>query len=325
MAKDRKASALLQGNASDLNRLPISGNLNTSKGEIAARVSSPASSPSLSSQNAAMEPQERIHGKWQYIALALIALHLLAVFAEPLRFFSRSDVQVAPNAELVRNFVRPYSQFLFLDHGYFFFAPNPGPGHLIRILNSPEPVPTLEDDRRLTPLAEAKTLELSGSKIVQLPDRNVHTPRLLYHRYLMLSEFYYSSFVPPEIHPDLQADERITKLWKRDRDIYVQLKDSLHRYGREKSGYPFARVDRIERELPDAKTTLTDRVRISDIRWQYILPESPFVESPRNSPASTNRPIPGGLANPLPNRRRPAANPGDAQAPIPAEVIPTPR
>jgi hypothetical protein len=63
---------------------------------------------------------------------------------------------------------QPYLDVLALGNGYRFFAPEPGPSHLVRYEI------TLPDG----------TLEQG-----YFPDRAKHRPRLLYHRYFMLSEF----------------------------------------------------------------------------------------------------------------------------------------
>ncbi len=61
----------------------------------------------------------------------------------------------------------PAHQALFLGHGYRFFAPNPGPSHLLvfRIYRQGELV------------REGK-----------FPNRDEHWPRVIYHRWFMLSE-----------------------------------------------------------------------------------------------------------------------------------------
>ncbi|NIO41435.1 MAG: hypothetical protein GTO41_15415, partial [Burkholderiales bacterium] len=66
---------------------------------------------------------------------------------------------------------------MFLDHGYRFFAPEPGPGHLVRY--------------------EVTTSDGAGAA-GQFPDRDRIWPRLLYHRWFMLSEtaFAASSSLP---------------------------------------------------------------------------------------------------------------------------------
>jgi hypothetical protein len=64
--------------------------------------------------------------------------------------------------------MQPYLDVLSLGNGYRFFAPEPGPSHLVRY------EATLDDG----------TLEQGV-----FPNRDIHRPRLLYHRYFMLSEF----------------------------------------------------------------------------------------------------------------------------------------
>ncbi len=76
---------------------------------------------------------------------------------------------VAPSSELVREtwgWFQPYLQFLYLDHGYHFFAPEPMESTLLSY--------------------EAKRAD--GTVVRgRIPDR-VTQPRLLYHRYFMLTE-----------------------------------------------------------------------------------------------------------------------------------------
>jgi hypothetical protein len=63
--------------------------------------------------------------------------------------------------------IAPIHRALFLGHGYRFFAPDPGPTH-----------------RLLYRGVRADGTEFSG----HFPDRENHWPRLLYHRWFMLSE-----------------------------------------------------------------------------------------------------------------------------------------
>src|SRR4051812_9871294 len=98
------------------------------------------------------------------VASALLVAHLCAVFVGPWAMPPAGSL-------LSRSFAAalgPYVQAMYLDNGYRFFAPEPGPSHLIRyeIL--------LPDGKRVEGY---------------FPDRKRHWPRLLYHRYFMLSEF----------------------------------------------------------------------------------------------------------------------------------------
>ena len=67
--------------------------------------------------------------------------------------------------------VSPVHRALFLGHGYRFFAPNPGPSHLVQY----------------------KITRSDGTQQESFfPDRETIHPRLLYHRWFMLSETVYS-------------------------------------------------------------------------------------------------------------------------------------
>jgi hypothetical protein len=175
---------------------------------------------------------------------------------------------------------------MFLDHGYFFFAPNPGPGHLLRVMADDEPLPTPKDRFGVNP-----------HEGLLFPDRNRHKPRLLYHRYLMFADFINSRFAPPELDPELVKDPLIQKSWTKDRSIYTSLVRAVSDNVKRESQQPFVRVDRLEREIPDRISTLQQQVRISDPRWIQILPEtttnalvgdSPTATTPNTVPAIPN-------------------------------------
>jgi hypothetical protein len=93
----------------------------------------------------------------------LLVLHLVAIAAAPLAMEPAS----LP-AQKVFAFFRPYLDAAFLNHGYHFFAPEPGPSHLIRYEL------TFADGR------------IEGGVV---PDPAEQKPRLNYHRHFMLSEF----------------------------------------------------------------------------------------------------------------------------------------
>lgn len=109
---------------------------------------------------------------WQRALVSLVLiLHLIAVVIAPL-----SDPP--PASELSRTiagYFRPYLKLASLDNGYRFFAPDPGPSHLIRF-----------------------ELTKSDGKVVrgEFPKRGEQFPRLLYHRFFMLSETMFSMSAP---------------------------------------------------------------------------------------------------------------------------------
>ncbi len=94
----------------------------------------------------------------------LVIFHVVAVFVGPWAM----PPQTSELSGGIARFYRPYLEGLFLANGYRFFAPEPGPSHLVRYEM------TLNDGSQATGV---------------FPDRAHHVPRLLYHRYFMLSEF----------------------------------------------------------------------------------------------------------------------------------------
>lgn len=101
------------------------------------------------------------------IVSVLVLLHLLAVFSAP---FAMPE----PSSELsvgIDQITGPYTSALYMRHGYRFFAPDPGPSHLLRY----------------------EVVSSDGESIVEgrFPDKSVHIPRLMYHRFFMISEHFW--------------------------------------------------------------------------------------------------------------------------------------
>jgi len=96
------------------------------------------------------------------VVSVLVALHVVALLVGPL------SVPDSIIGRFLGRFYRPYIEAAYLNHGYKFFGPDPGPSHMVRY-----------------------ELELAdgGSLKGVFPDREEHRPRLLYHRHFMLSEF----------------------------------------------------------------------------------------------------------------------------------------
>ncbi len=115
------------------------------------------------------------------IVSLLIVFHLFAVFVAPMS-------NPPPSSQLfnrLSSLFSPYLQALFLNHGYRFFAPEPGPSHLVRY-----EIYSTETEQ------PGEFPEYNGI----FPDRRKHWPRLIYHRWFMLSEtvFAENSLIPSE-------------------------------------------------------------------------------------------------------------------------------
>jgi hypothetical protein len=98
------------------------------------------------------------------VVSALVLFHVVAVFLGPFA----TPPQTSELAMRLGRSIQPYLDILNLANGYRFFAPEPGPSHLVRY---------------------ELTMPDGTTREGIFPNRNEHWPRLLYHRYFMLSEF----------------------------------------------------------------------------------------------------------------------------------------
>jgi len=99
-----------------------------------------------------------------------LVYHLFAIVVAP--------ASVPPTSEAIRSLwggFRHYLEATHFNHGYHYFSPAPGNSSLVRY------VATFPDGH---------------SEVGQIPDREVHQPRLFYHRHFMLTE--YLGSLPPE-------------------------------------------------------------------------------------------------------------------------------
>jgi len=84
---------------------------------------------------------------------------------------------------------RPYLDLLYLNHGYSFFAPEPGPSYVI----------------------EYEVRRKDGSvERGRLPDIEKHRPRLMYHRYFMLATQNFGLMMDAEARGKITADSTNT-------------------------------------------------------------------------------------------------------------------
>ncbi|MBI2825722.1 MAG: hypothetical protein HYX69_13640 [Planctomycetia bacterium] len=105
----------------------------------------------------------------RWAASAVILWHLAAVLVGPL------SLPPTMLTDRIGPIFRPYLSATYLNHAYKFFAPDPGPSHLVRYeLEMPD-----------------------GTKTAGVfPSLTDEWPRLFYHRHFMLSEFI--NIAPPD-------------------------------------------------------------------------------------------------------------------------------
>lgn len=113
------------------------------------------------------------------IVSLLLILHLAAIASAPWAMQPSSLL-----AQRVFGFFRPYLDAAYLNHGYHFFAPEPGPSHQVRY-----------------ELEYADGQKLDGV----FPNADRQTPRLAYHRHFMLTESVNRIAVTPNEQTTLQV------------------------------------------------------------------------------------------------------------------------
>jgi len=156
----------------------------------------------------------------------------------------------------LRVWLRPYVEFCYLSHGYRFFN-EPGPSHILRY--------ELEyDDGR--PNVTGK-----------LPDREVHWPRLFYHRHFMLAEHLNTMLmaVPPEPPAEIERHSDEYRAWREARDHARRLADAyVHSYAQHlcwRHDAPRVSLEGLARRLPTRDDIVRRHKRLDD-------PE--FIERP---------------------------------------------
>jgi hypothetical protein len=217
----------------------------------------------------------------------LIIGHLWAVVSRPIEFATQGPFGNSPSATLFRLPVLRYSQFTYLDHGYAFFAPDPGPSHLI--------------DATIRPAGGGDPIEL------RFPSLNDQWPRLLYHRHFMLAEFLNDLHHPPGEPPaELRQDPEALRSWHGSRRRYETIHDSI--VGRLRARYPDAEIAirRVEHRQPGLPEYFAGNVALDDPRLYQTLLDTesglpqppagdgvlmPFGESPQPSATPVSQPF----------------------------------
>lgn len=213
-----------------------------SKRKVAGQQELP---PVSSSQDASLKP-------WIKVLVSLwLAIHVTAVFIAPFAFASNSGPAPSPFADAAYRLFRPYIGALYLDHGYFFFAPNPGPSHLVDY--------KVEFDDGRPPVTG------------RIPDLKTERPRLLYHRHFMISESLNNRFVPAEPPPEpsppaltASAEQKVLyqasrrdfdrqlAAWRHGRKQYEAMRGSFEDHLKHTFGGQRVTLTRVEHLLPTA-------------------------------------------------------------------------
>lgn len=162
------------------------------------------------------------------IITSLIVVHLLAIVLPPLSFQARGRSGVSPFIGRLVAPIEAYCQFLYLNRGYAFFAPDPGPSHLIQV--------RVQD-------TEGHDEEMF------YPDINRQWPRLLYHRYFMLAE-YLNEVYRPSVESGSEYSQEELGILRKDREKYDLIRNSYSLHLQNVHGGKQVSLRRIEHLLP---------------------------------------------------------------------------
>ena len=198
------------------------------------------------------------------IASLLIAAHVAAVFIAPFTFASTPAPGVSdgsPAALAAMRWFHPYIEAMFLQHGYAFFAPDPGPSHLFRV-----------------------KLEFADGRPAEewrFPDLQRHRPRLLYHRHFMLSERLWVGHVPSVAPPGLSENIEELMQWRRSRESYETyyhtLRDSYLQHLIHRRGATSGVLARVEHRLAGVEEIRERRRRLNAPESYAIHPDDARV------------------------------------------------
>lgn len=198
---------------------------------------------------------------WLKILVSLLLLtHLTVVIAAP-------AAMVPPRSRLAREIVQlaaPYLEAGNVSHGYAFFAPDPGPSHLIRYV--------LYWDDGDNPR------ELKG----KFPDIDRHWPRLRYHRHFMLTDQLASVAMGPEKPPRLSDDPEYVRIWKDEVEVWKQARARFFEFMRSYAQHLISvhQADRV-----DLYYVQHNIPRLEDVlAGQPLSHESLFVNLPSEHP-----------------------------------------
>lgn len=195
---------------------------------------------------------------WRLLISAVILFHLIAVIIAPTALLFPSNMAVT-----VRQWLSPYLDVAYLDHGYQFFAPEPGPSHLVRY-----------------------KLELPNGDFRrgEFPDLNSQWPRQFYHRHFMLSEKLTGLYPPPLTTPPPEASmEEI----RRVRAEHAQVMSIFERFARSyaqqlmrTAGAKRIHIELVEHAIAPPERVASEGLRLNDPSSYRVIWQADYEADP---------------------------------------------
>jgi hypothetical protein len=193
------------------------------------------------------------------ISVLLIA-HIVAIFMPPFMLQASGSGGSSPFGIMVMNLFAPYIDIAFLNHGYAFFAPNPGPSHLVRA--------RIEFDDGRDPIEET------------FPDLDRQWPRLLYHRHFMLSEQLTAQYQPPQLPPEISQEPELAERWQTARRMYELKWRSFEEHLATKYDTTHVTLTRVRHRMIDVYEVGQQHKKLDAPDTFYDLREDGFIPPP---------------------------------------------
>ncbi|HIA20065.1 MAG: hypothetical protein VB862_13670 [Pirellulaceae bacterium] len=198
-------------------------------------------------------PPASISAQFKWLLSLLLVMHLAAVVIPPFTFATRTGYESSPLANVSMSVVQPYSNALFLNHGYFFFAPSPGPSHLVEY-----DVEFKDGDK----------------KTFRFPDLQSQRPRLFYHRHLMLAEWLHANYPATSIPDWVPAEEQ-----RFQQENYQRVVESVRQHLQHRHGAQQVTLRRLEHQLIAPEDYLKGQRNLSAPHLYQSLPIEPASEN----------------------------------------------
>ena len=210
-------------------------------------------------------------------ASVLIIGMLWAIVGRPIEFATRGPSGPSPASSAFYMPIRGFSEFAYLNHGYAFFAPDPGPSHLFRVRvvsSDPDAIGTDEGERTY-------------------PDLERQWPRLLYHRHFMLAEFLHNTYQPKGVPESIAGDASMVALWQLERARHEAILASFESHLLKTTGAEQIELRRFEHRLVGLPEFLAGQRQLNDpsLYFELMDSEADVPAIPRFGVPPEGRPI----------------------------------
>ncbi len=201
--------------------------------------------------------------KWRAIISLLLIVHIAAVFVPPFMLQASGSGGTSPVGEIVMSTLQPYIDIAYLNHGYAFFAPNPGPSHLVRA--------RIEFDDGREPIEET------------FPNLDAQWPRLLYHRHFMLSEQLTAQYQPPQLPQEISQNPELAERWQTGRRMYELKWRSFKDHLEAKYHAQHVTLTRVQHRMIDVYEVREQHKQLDapdtfyDLREDGFIPQQEFI------------------------------------------------